>query len=142
MRSTATRSDALDKLGSFEAEAIFAPQNAEKLEKAFREELARVIEKGFTEEELSSAKAGWLQSRKVERSQDQHLVSKLRSNEYLGRTMAWQGDLEKKVSELTAAQVQAAFAKYILPANFTFVQAGDFAGAKAKAAAPAAAPAK
>ena len=134
--------DALDKLGSFEAEAIFAPQNAEKLEKAFREELARVIEKGFTEEELSSAKAGWLQSRKVERSQDQHLVSKLRSNEYLGRTMAWQGDLEKKVSELTAAQVQAAFAKYILPANFTFVQAGDFAGAKAKAAAPAAAPAK
>ena len=134
--------DSLDKLGSFEAHAIFAPQNAEKLEKAFREELARIIEKGFTDEELGSAKAGWLQSRKVERSQDQRLVSKLRNNEYLGRTMAWQGDLETKVSALTAAQVQAAFAKYILPAGFTLVQAGDFAGAKAKAEAPAASPAK
>jgi zinc protease len=131
--------DALDKYSIFGAQAIFNPQNSEKLEKAFREELARIAEKGFTEDEVREAKAGWLQSRLVERAQDQRLVSRLRNNEYLGRTMAWTGDYEKKVAALTPRQVQEAFARYILPAKFTLVEAGDFAGAKAKAAAPQAA---
>lgn len=129
--------DSLDKMAIFEAQAIYNPENAGKLEKAFREELARVIESGFTADEVREAKAGWLQSRKVERSQDPRLSQRLARNEYLGRRMAWYGDLEDKVSALTPEQVQRAFVRHILPGKLTLVQAGDFAGAKAKAAAPA-----
>ncbi len=130
--------DALDKLGGFQANAIYNPENAAKLEKAFREELDRIIKSGFTADEVREAKAGWLQARRVERSQDSRLVQRLARNEYVGRTMAWYGDLEKKVAALTPQQLQEAFARHILPAKLTFVQAGDFAGAKTKAAAPAA----
>jgi len=127
------RVDSLDKHAEFTADAIFNPQNSAKVEKAFREELARMIENGFTADEIREAKDGWLQARKVERSQDQWLASRLARNEYLGRTMAWSAELESKVAALTPQQLQDTFARYIVPAKFTFVQAGDFAGVKAKA---------
>ncbi len=130
--------DSLDKMAIFQAQAIYNPGNAEKLEKAFREELARIIEGGFADAELREARTGWLQARRVERSQDSRLASRLARNEYLGRRMAWYGDLETKVAALTPRQIQDAFIRHILPAKLTLVQAGDFAGAKAKAAAPAA----
>src|SRR5207244_2311917 len=40
----------LDKSGSFTASAIYAPQNAGKLEAAFKEEIARALKDGFTEQ--------------------------------------------------------------------------------------------
>ncbi|MBI4350517.1 MAG: insulinase family protein [Elusimicrobia bacterium] len=124
-----------DEYASFMGYAIFNPQNAGKLEKAFREELARIVESGFEAGEAREAMAGWLQRQKMDRSQDQRLVMRLASNEYLGRTLAWYGALEKKVQALTPQQIQDAFKRRILPAGITFVQAGDFAGAKTKAAA-------
>ena len=42
----------LDKSGSFVAFAIYAPQNVAKLEKAFREEIDRVLKDGFTAQEV------------------------------------------------------------------------------------------
>ena len=126
--------DPQDRLASFGAYAIYNPENAVKIEKAFREELARIIESGFTADEISEAKAGWLQDRKVDRSQDARLSLRLARNEYLDRRMAWYGDLETKVAALTPRQIQDAFTRHIVPAKLTFVQAGDFAGAKAKAA--------
>ncbi|OGS07595.1 MAG: pseudouridine synthase [Elusimicrobia bacterium RIFOXYA12_FULL_51_18] len=128
------RVDSLDKHAEFTADAIFNPQNLVKVEKAFREELSRMIENGFTANEIQEAKDGWLQARKVERSQDQWLASRLAHNEYLGRTMAWSAELERKITALTPQQLQDTFARHIVPAKFTFVQAGDFAGVKAKEA--------
>ena len=130
------------EFGHFMSYAIFAPQNADKLEKAFREELDRIVEKGFEPAEVKEATAGWLQRQKMDRAQDQRLVARLASNEYLGRTLAWYGALEKKAAELTPQQIREAFARHIKPANITFVQAGDFSGAKAKAAAAPEAAAK
>ena len=114
--------------------AIFNPLNAPKLEKAFREEFARVVTDGFTDTEVAEAKTGWLQARKMERSQDRQLVNALAYNEYLGRRMAWYGEREKTVAALKPEEIRAAFARHIDPAKITFVQAGDFAGAAAKAA--------
>ncbi|MEK7721560.1 MAG: hypothetical protein AAB359_04130 [Elusimicrobiota bacterium] len=37
---------------------------------------------------------------------------------------------------LTPKQIQDAFTRHIRPAGLTYVKAGDFAGARAKAAAP------
>ena len=131
-----------DEFGHFMGYAIFNPQNADKLEKAFREELDRIVEKGFAPGEVKEATAGWLQRQKLDRSQDQRLVARLASNEYLGRNLAWYGALEKKAAELTPQQIQEAFKRHIKPASITFVQAGDFSGARAKAAAAPEAAAK
>ena len=51
------------------------------------------------------------------------------------RTMAYSADVETKLQALTVAQVNAALKKYIEPARFMNVYAGDFAGAGKKAAA-------
>ena len=60
----------LDKSGVFITFAIYAPQNVERLEAAFKEEIARALKDGFTEDEVKAAKSGWLQSRQVSRAQD------------------------------------------------------------------------
>jgi zinc protease len=128
----------LDKSGGFLAYAIYAPQNLAKLEQAFKEEMTRALKEDFTAEEIDKAKSGWLQSRAVSRSQDGELVGNLQHYLFLGRTFAWDADLEKKVMALTAAQIHAALNKYIDPSKFVVMKAGDFAGAaKTGAASPA-----
>ena len=70
----------------------------------------------------------------MQRSQDGALASRLLSNEREGRTMAFDGELEKKVSALTTDQVNAAWRKHMDLAQVSIVRAGDF---KKTAAAPA-----
>jgi len=120
----------LDKSGSFTANAIYAPQNAAKLEAAFKEELARVLRDGFTAEELDTARSGWLQGRAVGRSQDQQLAARMATDLFIERTLKWDADLERRVAALTVAQVNAALRKHISLDAITIVKAGDFARAK------------
>jgi zinc protease len=117
----------LDKAGMFGATAIYAPQNAAKLEAAFKEELARVLRDGFTQEELDAARGGWLQRRTVDRSQDQPLAGRMATDLYLERTLKWDADLERKVAALNVAQVNAALRKYVSVDKVSIVKAGDFA---------------
>ncbi|HKQ78415.1 MAG TPA: pitrilysin family protein [Blastocatellia bacterium] len=124
----------LDKSGSFLANAIYAPQNAAKLEAAFKEELARAIKDGFTPDEVEKAKSGWLKSRQVSRAQDNELAGALVNRLYLNRTLAWDAEMEKKVEALTPEQIQAAMRKHIDPARITIIKAGDFAKAAQKQA--------
>ena len=123
----------LDLSSSFSAFAIYAPENAAKLETAFMEEINKVITDGFTAEEIAAAKSGWLQQRTVTRAQDQALASSLSNNLFLNRTLTWDEKIEKEVSELTPEKINAAMKKYINPAKINIVKAGDFAKAKAKA---------
>jgi zinc protease len=125
----------LDKNGTFMSYAIYAPQNAEKLEAAFKEEIEKAMKEGFTAEELKAAKSGYLQSRQVARSQDASLSNTLTSNLYLNRTMQWDADFEKKVESLTPEQIKTAFAKHVDYSKLVIIKAGDFA--KAKKGAPA-----
>jgi len=117
----------LDKSGAFIANAIYAPQNAAKLEAAFTEELARVLKDGFTGEELETARAGWLQGRAVARSQDQQLASRMANDLFLERTLKWDADLERKVAALTVDQINTAVRKHVSLDALTIVKAGDFA---------------
>ena len=121
----------LDPAGTFTAFAIYAPQNADKLEAAFREEIARVLADGFDAREVTEAKSGWLQSRQITRSQDASLSRMLAVELYLGRTFAWDAELDRKVQSLTGEQVLAAMRKYIDPAKMSMVKAGDFKKSKA-----------
>jgi zinc protease len=120
----------LDKVGSFNAFAIYAPQNVEKLEKAFKEEIDRALKDGFTDEEVKSAKSGYLQSQTVNRSQDAGLSSRLNDYLFIKRTLAWDEDFEKKIAALTPDQIVSAMRKWIDPAKISIVKAGDFAKAK------------
>jgi zinc protease len=133
--------DNFDKAGAFMTYAIYAPQNAAKLQQAFNEEIARVLNEDFTKEEIEQAKSGWLQGRTVARAQDNELTGAIGHWLFVGRTLAWDAELEKKVMALDAAQIRTALRKHIVPSKCTIVKAGDFAGAaKAAAAAPAPAP--
>ncbi len=124
----------LDKSGLFAANAIYAPQNAAKLETAFKEELARVLRDGFTQGELDAARAGWLQGRTVTRSQDQQVASRLATDLYLERTFKRDTELENQVQALTAAQVNAALRKYVSLEKVSIFKAGDFHAGQARPA--------
>jgi zinc protease len=127
--------DPIDEAASLGAYAIFAPENAERVEQAFREELTRVLEEGFTAEEVEAAKQGWLQSQEVSRAQDKSLAIKISSNLLYNRTMAFDAEVERKVADLTPEEILAAMRRHIDVDRFTIVMAGDFEGAKERASA-------
>jgi zinc protease len=120
----------LDPIGTFTAFAIYAPQNAEKLEKAFNEEIVKVITEGFTPEEIAAAKSGWSQSRTVTRAQDGSLAGTLNNYLFTKRNLSWDESFEKTVMALTPEQINAAMKKHIQPDRINIVKAGDFAKAK------------
>ena len=112
------------------------PQNVERLEAAFKEELQRVITEGFTADEIAEAKKGWLLARQRKRGQDGSLANTLQSYFSVGRTFAFDDEMDKKVQALTPEQINSAMKKHLTPDNISIFKAGDFANAKAKAAAP------
>jgi zinc protease len=133
--------DSIDKSGSFLTFALYAPQNLAKLEQAMKEEFERALKEGFTAEEVAAAKSGFQQSRSVGRAQDSSLVGTLGNYLFIGRTLQWDADFEKKVLALEPEQIRAAMNKYIKPDQFVIMKAGDFKGAAAAASAAPAAPA-
>ncbi|WP_257457768.1 M16 family metallopeptidase [Archangium lipolyticum] len=138
--SSSLTAGALDPVGTFSSYAIYAPQNASKLEKAMREELEKVLQKGFTPEELEKARAGLLEYRRTGRANDSGLASMLASYLYVGRTLEFDAAFEKRMSELKPEDVRAAMARHLDWKKVLVVKAGDFAGAEKKAKAPVANP--
>lgn len=120
----------LDKSGNFTTYAMYNPENTDRLDKAFREELEKIRTDGFTADEVKAAKSGYLQSRQVSRAQDPGLAGTLNNYLYLNRTMAFDADLDKKLEALTPEVINAAMKKHIDPARIITVRAGDFAKAK------------
>jgi zinc protease len=127
--SAAISGHPIDENGSFFAFAIQAPENADKVEAALREEIQRVLDEGFTDDELGIAKQGFLQERQLVRAQDGSLVSILTQGLYFDRTLAWNAEFEGRVRDLTVEDVNAAVRRHLDPNKMTFVKAGDFAGA-------------
>lgn len=123
---------ALDATATFGAYAIYNPENVDRLLEAFREEIEHVRTEGFTAEEVEAAKEGWLQSQKVNRSQDRHLAGKLARYLFLERTFAWDKELEARIQALTPEQINAAMRRHLDLSKMIFVRAGDFAKAKNK----------
>jgi zinc protease len=139
--SSGLSAGAMDEVGSFTAFAIYAPQNAERLEAALREELGRVLEKGFTAEELEKARGGLLEYRQSGRAQDGGLARTLASYLYFGRTLEHDAALEQRMTKLKPEEVRQALSRHVDAKKLSVVKAGDFAGAKKKeqASVPAAA---
>ncbi|MEL6812417.1 MAG: pitrilysin family protein [Bacteroidota bacterium] len=107
--------------------AIYAPENAEKVQKGFKEEIDRFIKDGITEEELKDAVKGWVEAQAVSRAKDNELSSTINNNMFYDRDMGFQKDVEAKVKKLTVADVNAVIKKYFKPLKeWTVVNAGDF----------------
>jgi zinc protease len=125
---------------SFTANAIYAPQNAARLERAFDEEIARIVSDGFTPEEVEKAKEGLIKSRAVARGRDNDLAAMLGERAHQERTLGWDGALEEKVQALTPGAVHEAVKRHLVPAKMTKVFAGDFSRVRPSEPAPAANP--
>ncbi len=122
--------NSLDENSSFLAQAIYAPQNATKLEAAFKDEISKATSEGFTKEEVADAKKGLLLDAQRRRASDPGLAGALTNDLFLGRTFQWDADFESKVNAVTAEQVNAAMKKYITADKISIFKAGDFAKAK------------
>jgi zinc protease len=117
---------AKEESGTFMAQAIFAPQNVQKVETAMKEEIARLIKDGVTDAELAEAKKGWLLSRNVSRANDSELIGLLSGFAFEDRTIEFQGSIEQKINALTNQQIVAALRRHLDPAQFVIYKAGDF----------------
>jgi zinc protease len=108
------------------ASAIFAPQNQAKVEKAFKEELARALKDGFTAKELAEGQRGLLSFRRLSRAQDARISGAWVSNLYLGRTFQRSAEVDKQIAGLSVDDVNTALRKYLKPEQVVSVFAGDF----------------
>lgn len=107
--------------------AIYAPENAAKVQQGFKEEIARFIKDGITQEELETTINGWVEAQSVSRAKDNELAGLIGSNLYYDRDMMFQKNIEEQVKRLTVDDVNAAIKKYFKPfEEWTVSNAGDF----------------
>ncbi|SEQ74540.1 zinc protease [Hyunsoonleella jejuensis] len=120
-------SDPKDANSSIFVYAIYAPENAAKVQKGFREEIERFISDGITEEELKVAVTSWVQGESVSRAKDAELSNTINDNLYFDRDMMFYKAIEDKVTSLTVEDVNKVIKKYFKPfEEWTVVSAGDF----------------
>lgn len=114
-----------DENATFGAYAICAPENLDKVEIGFHEELQKVLKEGFTQQELDDARNGVIQNKRIDRAKDNRLVGTLRNNVDLNRSMQWDKAYEQAIMSLTVEQVNEAFRRHIKPENISTIKAGD-----------------
>jgi zinc protease len=119
--------DKNDKSSSILVYAIYAPENAVKVQTGFKEEIDRFIKDGITEEELKVAITSWVQGENVSRAKDNELSGLINNNLYYDRDMMFHKKIEDKITALTVADVNKVIKKYFKTLDkWTVVNAGDF----------------
>ncbi|MBC7843146.1 MAG: insulinase family protein [Gemmatimonadaceae bacterium] len=123
------------RAGAMLSYAIYAPQNIDRLQVAFREELDRLLRDGITADELDAARKGWLGAKDQQLANDDELVGTLTVRRAYDRTFTgYDQVLADRVRKLTVADVNAALRHLLDPTQMVLVRAGDFVGAKRKTA--------
>jgi zinc protease len=123
---TFMRVDGHDDRAALMGYAIYAPQNAAKVEKGFFEEVDKAVTGGFTEKELALAKEGLLKEREQSRSEDALLAMELVRQLDLGRTMAFEDQVDEKLKALKVSDVAATLKRYVDAKKFAALKVGDF----------------
>jgi hypothetical protein len=127
----------IDSDGVFFSLVMHAPQNAAKVDKAFRDEVTRFARDGITRAELDRAKTALSQQVKTDRGDDESLVALLKEDLFLNRTMAYHDSVERAIRALTVAEVNAAIARRVHPEQLSYFKVGDFSVRAASSAAKA-----
>jgi zinc protease len=115
-----------DPDANFRVNASAKPENIDRVEKAFVEELNEFLANGPTPAELRDAQKAYLEAQKVGRTGDAAIAGQIVTNLQLGRAFAHTSEMEKRITALTPDDVKAAFRKYIDPKKLVIVRAGDF----------------
>jgi zinc protease len=118
--------ESMDKSASLQIQAICNPKNIDKVDVAVLDETDKMLKSGVTDKEADEAKTAYLASRKVGRTSDGQIAGQLRELLHVGRTFAYEVELEKQIAAVSATQVSAAFKEYVSPAKLVIVEAGDF----------------
>ena len=118
--------DPIDEVGSFFTFAMFAPENLDRLEDVLNEELVKAAEQGFTEEELESARIGFLQQKQLLRSDDGRLAGLLSSGLYLDRDLFFDAEREQRLAEVSLDEINQVVARWLQPGGLSYSIAGDF----------------
>ncbi|MFL0810217.1 MAG: insulinase family protein [Agarilytica sp.] len=116
----------MDENGYWLTYAIAAPNNIEKVEIAFNEEMQRALDKGFSEEELRAAINGLLDEAKVNRNDKGQLAQTVRSYITDEFSIKKEIEIQDRIRELTVEDVNRVMRKYLDPKNMNIVKAGDF----------------
>ncbi len=116
----------LDANSRFGAYAIFAPRNQPRVEAALREEVDRALRDGFTAAELDAARTGLLNARRLARAQDAGIANRLAAQLWLGRDFMLEQRVDDAIAALNVDQVNVALRRWVDPARWSAVWAGDF----------------
>ncbi|PQJ82829.1 M16 family metallopeptidase [Polaribacter glomeratus] len=107
--------------------AIYAPQNAAKVQLGFKEEIALFMKDGITQDELDTAIKGWVQAENVSRAKDDELLNVINDNIFYNRDLNFQKNIENNVKKLTVEDVNKVIKKYFKTIdNWSFINGGDF----------------
>jgi zinc protease len=112
--------------GGFVGYAIHAPQNLDKVNAGFFEELQRAVDSGFTPEEFKQAQEGLLQQRQTLRSDDANVAGSLLGFLELGRSFAFMEQVDQKLRTVTLAEVNATLKRRLDPSRLSVIKVGDF----------------
>lgn len=123
---TFLNTSAQDSSASLLTYAIYAPENVQKLQAAFKDEWDKALRGGFTADEVDKAKQGLLQARAVDRSKDGWVAGQLADQLFRGRTFAFDGQVDASLKALSPAAVGEALKRHVDPSQFVIVKAGDF----------------
>lgn len=126
----------LSPRAAFWGYAIGAPQNLDKIEQGFKEEMTRLLDDGFTKDEIENAKSGIVQRNHVSRSEDKNLIQMLTDQVFYKRSILEDKEFEDALLALTPEQVQKTMQKYFDPNNMLYIKAGDMTKAKMQAEKP------
>jgi zinc protease len=116
----------LDEYGAFRVASIFAPQNRDRVKSAIQQELERAVRAGFSPAEVEAGKQAVLEARRLQRTQDRALASRLGNYLYWKRSFAWDVAFEAKIAALTPSAVNSALKKHLDTARLAKIFAGDF----------------
>lgn len=139
------RADQKSDIGYISAFAICAPSNVAKATAAIREEAARFVKEGVTEQELKDAKITYAEQRRNSLTRDSFIMDLIAKNMDLGRTLAFNKELDEKIAKVKLEDVNALIKDLIVPEKFFAIEALDQEAAKLPApaaVAPAATPVK
>lgn len=118
--------DAKDPVAMMQIFAITNPVNMQKVDVTIAEEVAKFLKEGVSLEELDAGKKGFIDSLKVQRSEDATLASQLANGLFVGRKFDYYTELEKRIDALSPAEIQKIYQKILDPKKLTIIQAGDF----------------
>ena len=122
---------------SLDIQAILAPANIERLQKALQEEVDRAYREGFDQAELDASRSALMDQRRQILSGEGFVASLLASNLFWHTDMTRWTRRDQQLQALTLEQVNAAYRKWIDPNKALTISAGSFrdkAGATKKAA--------